>query len=109
MSITPNSYTAEGDYVIEAFVSTIDYPSTSTSFVVRFGESVCEGQNLVVSISNEKDIFYENEIPKVNFTVENQNNVFVPNASINLTILTPDGQKSVEQVYADDYGKASRI
>ena len=109
MFITPNSYTSEGDYVIEAFVSCEDFPSTSTTLAVRFGESVYEGQSLIVTVRNEKDVFYDTETPKVNFLIENQNNVSVPNASINLTIVSPDGQKSVEQVYADDYGKATWV
>ncbi|MCI6610306.1 MAG: lectin like domain-containing protein [Ezakiella sp.] len=107
MYITPNSYNSEGDYVIEAFVSATDFPSTTTTLAVRFGESVYEGQNLNVTIRNEKDIFYNNEAPKVHFLIENQNNVSVPNASINISIVAPDGQKTVEQVYADDYGKAT--
>ena len=109
MFITPNSYTSEGDYVIEAFVSSEDFPSTSTTLAVRFGESVYEGQSLIVTVRNEKDVFFDTETPKVNFLIENQNNVSVPNASINLTIVSPDGQKSVEQVYADDYGKATWV
>lgn len=107
--LTPKANTSKGEYTIKAYTSAYNYPSTSSSYKVRFGDEEIDYRKLKLDIKNEKEEYYSGDKAKISFKSLDEYGNSVANAEIGISVRTPDGNVLIDKTTTDDKAEGSWV
>ena len=105
--LTPKSNTSKGEYTIKAYTSAYNYPSTSSTYKLRFGDDEIDYRQLKLDIKNKKEEYYEDEKAKIFFKSLDEYGNPVGNSEIGVSVKTADGNILIDKTSTDDKAEGS--